>query len=484
MSAPAESPNVAASPARALKSHYDALVIGCGMSGLGAAIRLAMSGRSVLVVERHNAPGGLNGYYFKAGRKFDVGLHAMTNYAAPGKKGPLTKIFRQLRIPPEAFDLSPQLSSRISFPGEELRFANGIDLLESEVARAFPKKIDAFRDLVRLVEAHDALDISRPQATPARALVHERLGDPLLAEMILNPLFYYGSALQNDIDLDQFCILFRALYLEGFARPFEGVRRILRVLLDRYKALGGERLMKCGVRRLVADCGHVAAVELDDGRTLTAGSVLSTIGSDETLGLLGMDAPGKTLPRHGYAEHIACMKPLPSELGWKDTIVFFSNTARTDYRVPDGLVDPSSGVVCMPANYDFGTRRMEEGMLRVTVRANHRAWKALSKSEYAEAKKQVAEAMMASALGHLPGGAAALPKNALLFEDTFTPLTVEKFTGHISGSVYGSPVKVRDGRTPCDNLFLCGTDQGFLGIVGAILGGISIANLHVIGPGA
>ncbi|PKN63980.1 MAG: phytoene dehydrogenase, partial [Deltaproteobacteria bacterium HGW-Deltaproteobacteria-10] len=45
---------------------------------------------------------------------------------------------------------------------------------------------------------------------------------------------------------------------------------------------------------------------------------------------------------------------------------------------------------------------------------------------------------------------------------------------------YGSTQKVRDGRTAIKNLFICGTDQGFLGIVGAMLSGISMANLHCL----
>ena len=55
-----------------------------------------------------------------------------------------------------------------------------------------------------------------------------------------------------------------------------------------------------------------------------------------------------------------------------------------------------------------------------------------------------------------------------------------RYTGHLNGTVYGSPVKHRDGTTPVRNLFICGTDQGFLGIVGAMLSGISIANLHLL----
>ena len=33
---------------------------------------------------------------------------------------------------------------------------------------------------------------------------------------------------------------------------------------------------------------------------------------------------------------------------------------------------------------------------------------------------------------------------------------------------------------PVPGLFLCGTDQGYLGIVGAMLSGISMANKHAL----
>jgi len=37
---------------------YDAVVIGAGNGGLTAALTLARSGRKVLLLERHNIPGG------------------------------------------------------------------------------------------------------------------------------------------------------------------------------------------------------------------------------------------------------------------------------------------------------------------------------------------------------------------------------------------------------------------------------------------
>ena len=64
--------------------------------------------------------------------------------------------------------------------------------------------------------------------------------------------------------------------------------------------------------------------------------------------------------------------------------------------------------------------------------------------------------------------------------DVFTPRTIRKFTGHLNGCVYGAPHKLRDGRTHLKNLYICGTDQGFLGIVGSMLSGITIANRYLL----
>ena len=59
---------------------YDVIVIGSGLSGLAAGIRLAMFDKRVLIVEKHTVVGGLNSYYIRKNRTIDVGLHAMTNY--------------------------------------------------------------------------------------------------------------------------------------------------------------------------------------------------------------------------------------------------------------------------------------------------------------------------------------------------------------------------------------------------------------------
>lgn len=470
-------------------SHYDTVIIGCGMSGLGAGIRLAMYDRKVLILERHNAPGGLNSFYFLGGRKCDVGLHALTNFGLQGSKGPLTKIFRQLRIQRDEFELCPQKGSRILFPDAQLRFSNGIDLLESEVARVFPASIDAFRDLVQHIGEFDALAPDAASIGNARAILAERFKEPLLVEMLLCPILYYGSPKQNDIDWESFCVLFRALFLEGFARPFEGVRPIIRSLLRRYKEVGGERKMKCGVRRLITNGARVEALELDTGEVITADHVISSAGAAETWAMLEPFpseslCAEKDLPRLTFAETMTFFAGQPEDRGWEDTIVFFNTGKTFTYAQPEEPVDLRSGVICLPNNYEYAGRQLSEGILRVTSLANYDTWKNATEEEYRLLKEKCYARMAGQAeqlLNRVSGAATPEPlEKSVTFTDMFTPRTIEKFTGHIGGSVYGSPLKRRDGITPLENLYLCGTDQGYLGIVGAILSGVSIANARVL----
>ena len=464
---------------------YDTIIIGCGMAGLAAGIRLAMYDRRVLILEKHNAPGGLNSFYFLGGRKFDVGLHAVTNFPKPdGSRTPLDVLLRQLRIPREALGLCPQNGSRIAFPGVDLRFSNEFGLLESEVAEAFPGQIDGFRRLRQAVLAFDETRLEG-ESLSARGIVGRHIDDPVLQDMLFCPLMYYGSAREGDMDFEQYVTLWKAIFEQGFGRPLEGVRVIIRLLLDKYRKLGGERRMKCGVRRILLEGKRAGGVELENGEVVRARHILSTAGRPETLLLCGEKEESPTVaPLVGqlsFAETISVLDRGPQELGCGETIIFFNDSERFHYGRFGGPIDLRSGVVCFPNNYRYPDgRQLEEGFLRVTVQAGYDPWCGFSDEEYREQKEAWFERIVQSGLRFVPGMEFDRIRQATVFRDMFTPRTIRKFTGHLGGAVYGSPGKLRSGRTDYNNLYLAGTDQGFLGIVGAMLSGVSMANRHVL----
>ncbi|OGN97462.1 MAG: phytoene dehydrogenase [Chloroflexi bacterium RBG_13_51_36] len=456
---------------------YDVLIIGAGMSGLAAGIRLAYYGKRVCIVERHHRVGGLNSFYSLGGHRFDVGLHAMTNYVSKGAKStPLPKLLRQLKLKAEDFALCPQRMSVIRFPDKTLRFNNDFDFFVEDVVDNFPRQTDNFLNLLKTVSEYDELNLYIKPVS-ARQVMSSILSDPLLIDMILCPLMFYGNAQENDMEFGQLVVMFKSIFCEGFARPQAGARQILDVLVRKYKACGGEFKMRCAVTSLKCVNGKVESILLENGEVLTADSILSSAGYVETMRLLA-DYDSASF-KHDVGK-ISCMESIMvldkeiAKMGYDITITFYNNSDRFNYRQPDKLVDVSSGVVCCPNNFQF-TDPLPEGMIRITNLANFELWNKLSGDEYRAQKAAWLEAALREVVKFVPDF-----RDSIIFADVFTPKTIHRFTGHINGAVYGTPNKIKTGKTHLDNLFICGTDQGFLGIVGAMLSGISMANLHFL----
>jgi phytoene dehydrogenase-like protein len=461
-------------------SAYDTIIIGAGLSGLAAGIRLAYYEQRVCILERHYTIGGLNSFYRLRGRDYDVGLHAVTNYASQGdKRGPLARLLRQLRMGWEDFSLAPQLGSTIAFPDVRLDFNNDVRLLASEIARAFPQQRDNFQRLLGQILDYDDLNQDVFELS-ARRILAGTITDPLLLEMLLCPLMWYGNAREDDMDWGQFCIMFRALYLEGMGRPHAGIRVILKNLVRRFRALGGELKLRAGVARIQTEDGRAVGVVLDNGQQLAARRILSSAGAVETLRLCDQNTePAQVRPGQlSFIESMSVLDQPPQALGYDRTIVFFNDSPRFHWQRPEReLCDVRTGVICSPNNFAYSPEegQLDDNLIRITALADYRRWQQLSEGDYRLEKLRWYDRLASSAVRFVPDF-----RSRVIDTDLFTPATIRRFTGHENGAIYGAPHKQLDGTTRFQNLYLCGTDQGYLGIVGSLISGVAMANRHCL----
>ena len=469
---------------------FDCIIIGGGFSGLAAAIRLAHFGKKVCVCEKHYRLGGLNSWYTRAGFEIDAGLHAMTNFAdaKSPKSLPLKRLLRQLRIPYDALKLRQQYSSKISFPNTELKFSNDFSCLLDSVSKKFPNDIDNFILFDTFVKNFDGLNLSS-QFVSAREIMADKLKNPLLIDMLLCPLSYYGSAVENDMDFAQFTIMYKSIFHEGFSVPADGVKSLLNILTERFIECGGQCIdlkrkelkgdkviaLNAGVKQIISRNKKVQAVELENGDILETETILSSAGLRETQKLAGLpyNNTSKTL---AFTESIAFLDaPIQN---FNDTIIFFNKKDKFNYQKPLNEFDISSGVICCPTNYKFLEEdTQQKKQIRITLLANYEKWSTLSDDDYKILKESLLSKSLIVAKEII---GTEIPKP--IFTDSFSPLTIERFTGHFNGAIYGSPKKNKLGITELKGLYICGTDQGFLGITGSMLSGISMANMHILQP--
>ncbi len=418
-------------------------------------------------------------FYRLRGRDYDVGLHALTNVTPKGTKtGPLARLLAatadalgRLRDRAAAW-----LGDRVSRRAAAVRQRCATRCATKSPGR-FRTQADNFDRLTREIVEYD--DLSETHANiSAREVVSSIITEPLLVEMLFCPLMFYGSAREHDMDWGQFSIMFRSIFLEGLGRPAAGVRLILKHLVRKFRALGGELKLRSGVKRLAVENGRVTRVVLENDEELEARNVVSSAGWCETMRLCDDGQP---------VVDVACTRPADllrndrharrasrSDFGHDRTITFFNDHDKFVWQKPDELCDVRSGVICSPNNFAYDSP-LDDGTMRITALANFDRWRSLDEEAYRLEKLRWYDRITESAVRFVPDY-----RGRVIDTDMFTPTTIVRFTGHDNGAVYGAPEKQLDGRTHLENLFICGTDQGFVGIIGSITSGIAMANRHCL----
>ncbi len=272
------------------------VVVGAGVGGLAAAVRLAAQGHEVVVLEQAAAPGGKAGRLELEGRRFDTGPSLLT------LPGVFADLFADTGAP-----LEDELELLPVEPVTRYRFADGstVDLSADEersVAaldawspgagadwRAFLHTCD------RMWRASQAFLNGPPPWPPRRPRPGERAPDPrdLLRVRPWQTLRGLARAHTRDARLRMVIERFAtyaggdprrapaALALAGYVEHAfgawhvrGGLYQIVGALARRLQSLGGELRTDTRARRIAVERGHVTAVETD-GETVACGAIVA-----------------------------------------------------------------------------------------------------------------------------------------------------------------------------------------------------------------
>jgi all-trans-retinol 13,14-reductase len=122
-----------------IMADYQAIVIGSGAGGLSAALSLARSGLSVLVLEAMPSFGGYLNPFRRKEYTFDTGLH----YLGELRKGaPFWNLLDALGIADKVdfVELDPDGFDRFGFPDYEFRLCKGKERFRDKLITDFPRE--------------------------------------------------------------------------------------------------------------------------------------------------------------------------------------------------------------------------------------------------------------------------------------------------------------------------------------------------------
>ena len=139
---------------------YDAAVIGAGLAGLAVASLIARAGRSVIVLERATAAGGIGRALPDETLPLDAGVLPLTD---AGPEGPLALLHERLGLPWSPASSDPTL--QVALPRHRLTLSHGMNGWWPELRREIPGDEPAWRAMVS-----DLIGLARDREAFARAL--------------------------------------------------------------------------------------------------------------------------------------------------------------------------------------------------------------------------------------------------------------------------------------------------------------------------
>ncbi len=460
------------------------VVVGAGLGGLACAARLAAGGHRVTVCERADDVGGKLGWYARDGFGFDTGPSLLTLphvyrhlFAATG--APLEDVVDLERLDP-AFRYRFADGTRLDVPGGTLDdVAAGID---ADLGHGAGEQWAAFlRRAGRIWEATRGPFLESPLAGPGtllrlsrrtsdlrsiapwlslRDLGRQYLEHPHLRTLLDRYATYTGSdprrapaALATVPYVEQ---AYGAWYVRG------GLRRLADAVAERARDRGATLRLGAEVADVLVETGRAAGVRLGDGEVVPADVVVCGADAARLYSGLLPAGRGPGHRRRGGARALTraragLARATPSLSGFVLLLALRGRTA-----------DPAHHRVLFPADYDaefdavFGTgtcagapRPVPDPTVYVAAPddpatrpdADHEAWFVL-----VNAPRHVPEDPGAGidwdaaglAQSYADDVLSAMARRGLdvrdrvLWRDVRTPADLERATGSVGGSIYGS----------------------------------------------
>ena len=124
---------------------FDVVVIGAGLGGLSAANSLAKTGKKVLLLEKHNVPGGYATSFTRGRFEFEIALHELSGLGDANNRGPLWRILNDYGVLPKVeFVRIPDIYRSV-LPGADVTVPIGRENFEAALCKEFPNEAEGIK---------------------------------------------------------------------------------------------------------------------------------------------------------------------------------------------------------------------------------------------------------------------------------------------------------------------------------------------------
>ena len=130
---------------------FDAVVIGAGLGGIAAATSLAEAGKRVLLMEKHNVPGGYVSSFVRGRFEFEVALHALSGLGKEEDPGPIWKLLKSNEVAKKLDFLYIPEFYKAYYPDFTITLPIGREKYKEAMCNQFPEEAAGLRKFVDIM---------------------------------------------------------------------------------------------------------------------------------------------------------------------------------------------------------------------------------------------------------------------------------------------------------------------------------------------
>ncbi|MBR3366918.1 MAG: NAD(P)/FAD-dependent oxidoreductase [Lachnospiraceae bacterium] len=453
------------------KEHYEVVIIGGGLAGMACALQLQLKGvKDILILEKHNLPGGLATSYVRDGIEIEATLHEMMSIGSKKDRLKVGAFFDEAGVSIDWLKVPEAYRFIQTTDGIDITLHAGFGRMSMEIDAQYPgwgKKVLEFMDLCNTVyDSMNTLSVT-PMSKVQMLLQHPEFvktagytaqevmatfGFPKEVEEILTPYWIYVGNPMSTLPFTIYAFLM-ADYFRGGSYVCRGFSHEMSMKMQaRVEENGAQFELRQEVDKILVRDGRVYGVRTKRGDEIHADYVVS--GAYPNKVYTQMIEPLSEVPE-GAVKHVngrrlsVCpvsvmmvLEGTPEQLGIKDYNIFSGNTMDTDeiwkdlhttgpYRFLTSICLNLANPGCTPEGYtqfSITTLPLVDGFLD------------LKESEYFDFKRRLADQM----ISEYEQTTGVHLREHIVEIEVETPVTVSHYVGAWKGSIYGYSHSIDD----------------------------------------
>ncbi len=466
------------------------VVIGAGLGGLGAACQLALSGEKVLLLEKHNVPGGFATSFVRGRFEFEGALHVLAEVGTEEHPLSLYDFFKDLGVFNKIdFKKPTDLCRSVFYDGLDITFPNGRETYFEKLIELFPNKkkgINKFKEIVfKVREGFNYVAAKEGKATPLGILLKHpylaRVGGLTLSDIfdrcfkdhklraVASQLWGYEGLPPSRVNAMYYILVLIAL-LDDAVFPVGRSHALSSVLVESFEKMGGIIKYNALVNQILVKEGKVSGVELLNGEKYPCKAVISNVNPIcTTMKMLPRETVSDSYKKRIYAPDIGTslftvylgLNISPKDLGVTHFEVFLNSTYNLEEQYLTSLrIERPKYLLASCYNIMY-EEISPPGTSQVILTAlqDGKSWSTLPTYQYHRKKDEMANKMISMAEELLYPNLRKYIETA----EAATPLTYYHYSKSLNGAIYGykqdildSPMMRLNSKGPIPGLYFAG----------------------------